>query len=604
MFFGSFSPHSTTNGTDLKRLQRAVEWNEGNFYEVNFHHFFGGFFLDNRLPYTPADCLYLDPANGLMVLVHGSVYNLDQLCSQYQLSPHNTTTPALIAALFLRQGPDIVREFNGDFAIVIFRAAENEFYIFRDHFGNVPLVYTQRDDVLFFSTDTLALCRVFGDENSFNVDPIMAAYKPVDLTLTPNRSVLMLKGGHWLQAQKETVSIHKYWEPERIQTDTTLTSEQLFSEMNTLLTDAIRIRSDRRFTAGSHLSGGLDSSLISVIARPYYSGQTPFYGYSWTPDNAPSVKEQTDERDLIRQICEMADITPSFIHVEPQDLIESTRNSLHNYMYFHEEKVLKLANLHQTNLVFSGWGGDEFFSLTSMGIDADLVFNGNWKAFFAKNPVSNPKKIIKYLIYKVLLPAAGYILPSTIKSYYDTMYFYKKEHRQFHKKYIAPFTVYGSRRGFHLNMIYTHHIAERTGPWCIMGYKNGVVYRYPLLDVRLVEYMLKVPSQLLIDGQHTRILPRKLSAGWLPESVRWLPAKNDPARFALINQQEVERGLLFMDEVSDFKTNPDLSFIDFELLEREIGQYRSGNKHHASLFGELVTIKFYHEFTKNYRKDV
>ncbi len=29
------------------------------------------------------------------------------------------------------------------------------------------------------------------------------------------------------------------------------------------------------------------------------------------------------------------------------------------------------------------------------------------------------------------------------------------------------------------------------------GFRKGVEYRYPLLDKRIIEYMLKVPSELL-----------------------------------------------------------------------------------------------------------
>lgn len=604
MFYGAFSPHCTTDFTNLDRLRRAIQWNEGKLHQVSHQDISGGFFTDPRLPHTSADCLYLDAANELLVLMHGSIYNHAALRRTVQLTDNELTGPALVAHLFLKEGPDFVARLNGDFAIAIYQPRCAALYLFRDHFGNVPVVYTTTEQSVVFSTDTLALCRAYKGNERFRIDPIIASHKPVDLTLTPNERVLMLRPGHWLRVQNGTATSSKYWHPERIQTDNSLTREQLFRDMNELLTNAVHSRSDQRFVAGSHLSGGLDSSLVSAMARREYAGQTTFYGYSWTPANAPSVEGQADERVLIRQIGDMAGISPVFFQLEPHDFIASASNSLHNGMYVEEEKVLQLANSHKTNLLFSGWGGDEFFSLTSMGIDCDLVFEGDWRAFFTKNPLSDPMKISKYLVFKVFLPAIGYVRSSVLKSYVDDMYYFKKEHKQLRKSDIETFEVYRSRLGFHLSMIYNYHISERTGPWCVTGYKNGVVYRYPLLDVRLVEYMLKVPSRLLIDGQRTRIIPRTLSAGLLPEAVRWQTCKSDPARFALVEQQIKERGLLFIDEVADLKENPDLQFIDFDVLESEIRKYTTGLDHHADLFGQLIAFKFFHEFTKSYQQEI
>ena len=608
MFFGAFSPHSISENRLLIRLRKAIQWNEGKLHEIEYRNFSGGLFLDSRLPHTLTDCLHLDTDSELLVLMHGSLYNREDLHRDCHLTGNNLTDPALAAQLFLAHGPDMVARLNGDFAIVIYHARTNRQYIFRDHLGNVPVVYTTIEQAVYFSTDMIALCRACKGTARINMDPLVADYKPVDLTLTPNNSVLMLKPGHWLAQDEASVTVQKYWEPERIRTDNTLTQEQVFAELKVLLEDAVQIRADHRFRAGTHLSGGLDSGLVAAIARKAYASQPSFYGYSWTPDNAVLPEGEPDERDLIRQIGDMTDINPVFIHVEPNDFIESAKNSLNNYMYFQEEKVANLAKSHEVNLLFSGWGGDEFFSIGSIGTDADLVLGGDWKSFVKKNPLSEPKKAIKYLIFRALLPAIGYIRPSVKKEYYVSgLDFFKKEYQTFHRETFRAFDCYRSRREFHLNLLYMYHISERTGPWCVTGYKNGIVYRYPLLDKRIIEYMLKVPSRLLVkNSTHNRLIAREISAGLLPETVRWKRGKSDPAAFALIDQQLKQRALLFIDEVTDFKANPDLYFIDFNLLEQAVDALKQGHyrQDEANLFGLIITLKFLHEFTKSYQEDL
>ena len=611
MFFGAFSPRSTewlSDTSSLNRLQKAIRWNEGNFHKIDYHLFSGGFFVDSRLPLTLSDCLHIDTDNELMVLMHGSLYNRHELYRDGETTDSELPDPALVARLFLAKGPNMANRLNGDFSIIIYQARQNTLYVFRDHLGNVPIVYTAIEQAFYFSTDTLALCRTVKGNNRINPDPLIATYKPTDSTLTPNKDVLTLKPGHWLRVANESATVQKYWEPEQIKTDNTLSREQILADLKALLDDAVQIRADPRFRAGTHLSGGLDSSLVAVMARKHYADQTPFYGYSWTPGNALLAEGELDERDLIRQIGDMADIKPAFSHVEPRDLIESTKNSLHNFFYFREETVLTLAKAHKTNLLFSGWGGDEFLSIGSIGVDSDLVFGGDWNAFFRKNPITDPKKIVKYLIFRVILPAIGYIRPSIKKAYQArNMYFIKKEYKTFHRKTFRAFNCYRSRREFHLSMLYTYHISERTGPWCVTGYKNGVLYRYPLLDKRIVEYMLKVPSRMLVkDSIYTRIIPREISAGLLPETVRWRLGKSDPAAFSMASQQQKEWALLVIDEVAAFEANPDLYFIDFKLLQEAVEAFRQGKYQgdETDLFGDIIMFKFLHEFTKSYREPI
>ncbi len=603
MLYGEFSlvPY-LQKSTSIGSLQKTIEWKGSVHHQVTYENFSGGFFLHPNLPFKFDESLHIDTNQKLLVLMSGSIYNHLELGAGSEVM----SLPALVARSFLLNGPDFVKTLNGDFSIAIYQPEDNTLFLFRDHLGINPLAYTLQGDSLFFSFDIISLCRTFHDDNKrMNMEPIISIYKPVDMTLTPNEKVQKLKAGHFLQFNADGVKIQKYWHPERIKTDNKLSQTQMLAEIKTLLHDAVHIRSDQRFKAGAHLSGGFDSSTVAVLARKEYANQAQFYGYSWSPDNSMPEKNELDERELVKQTCQMAGIEPVFTHVEVEDFIDLTQNSLKNFMYFFEEKALNLAKQHKTNLLFSGWGGDEFISFGSLGVDSDLIFNFQWRTFLKKNPLNNPKKIITYLLYRVLFPAIEFVPFRVRKGYVDALRFLKKEHRGFHQETYKRYNYYRSRRGYQVNMLYTYHLSERTEQWAVMGYRNGVVYRYPLLDRRIVEYMLKVPSKALVtDSKYTRIILREITEGILPESVRWRLGKTDHAFFALAHKQAKERGILFMDEVEDFKKNPNLYFIDFELLEREIERFKEDpdSRDASFLCGEIVRFKMYHEFTKSYQK--
>lgn len=608
MLYGEFCLYPLAKERSLlNRLKKAIEWPEGRHHKVDYVNFSGGFFLDPRLPYTADDRLYIDTSHDVLVLMMGCIYNRVELCRQFNIPPNTLSDPALIAHIFLQRGTNFVNVLNGDFCIIIYESHKNAIYLFRDHIGLVPLTYTITEQSIYFSSDVVGLCRTFHRGHRINMDPLISDYKPIDMTLTLNEKVLKLKAGHFLKLDRQGFVVKKYWEPEKIQTDKTLTQERMFLDLKSLLDDAVHIRSDQRFRAGAHVSGGLDSSSVAALARKQYSEQASFWGYSWSPANGDSPSKEVDERDLVKQTCQMAGIEPAFIHVEVNDFVKLIENSINSFMYYYEEKVLEMAKAHKTNLLFSGWGGDEFISYGSLGVDSDLFFSLQWKTFLKKNSISNPKKIVKYLLFRVFFPAINYIPSSVIESYEDSLRFFKRDNNIFHHETYRRYYCYRSRREYQLGILNNYYLSERTECWAITGYKNGIEYRYPLLDRRIIEYMLKVPSKLLVkDGKYTRIILREISKGLLPESVRWRLGKSDPTLFALAKQQTKDRGLLFIDEVEKFKENPDLYFIDFDLLEKEIKCFKESSDYsiNSGLFSKLVAFKSFHEFAKSYQKSI
>ena len=146
-------------------------------------------------------------------------------------------------------------------------------------------------------------------------------------------------------------------------------------------------------------------------------------------------------------------------------------------------------------------------------------------------------------------------------------------------------------------------MSERTEWWNLMGFINGIEYRYPLLDKRIIEFILKVPSHLMYRGNLNRIIIRDLGKPFLPESVINRVHYNDPVYGKNKAKFNKELFLLFKDEINIWKHNNDLYFIDFEILEKEIGLFEkdSDTKDFNNLFSNVIFFKSLHEFTKTYR---
>lgn len=115
-----------------------------------------------------------------------------------------------------------------------------------------------------------------------------------------------------------------------------------------------------------------------------------------------------------------------------------------------------------------------------------------------------------------------------------------------------------------------YHIQERCESWAVSGYRKGIEYRYPLLDRRIIELILRVPSELLCRTDYFRPLLREAGEGILTDEVRFNWSKEDHAYWSWMESLYKEAASALMPEVSSWKSNKNLFFIDFGRLERDI----------------------------------
>ena len=66
--------------------------------------------------------------------------------------------------------------------------------------------------------------------------------------------------------------------------------------------------------------------------------------------------------------------------------------------------------------------------------------------------------------------------------------------------------------------------------WANNGAFDHVVYAYPLLDKRIVEFCLGIPAELYVQEGYARYLYRYATKGILPDEIRWSRLKNEPER--------------------------------------------------------------------------
>lgn len=593
---GNYLPQALSNFT-VEPVQGLKSQN------IEAPGFSGIFYLNHHLPLEPHDFFFHDTGNDVLVLMSGYIYNrleLDGIGGAGSSQPD----PVLAANMFLGEGPDFVKKLNGDFALFICRPGERRAFLFRDHVGIRPLAWVLDNDILFFSTDLMQLCRVLAADKGPDTTWLTSSFRFVDPGCTPFDKVKHVSPGHWLEFGSRRVKSAKYWDPAKIRVDTRMQYDTMISDLKRLIADAVAIRCDNRFNMAAHVSSGLDSALVAAEVRKKNGSGSPFMGYSWSPVKFNAENLPHDERDLVKSFCRFTGITPVFSGITPEKFHENTKRLFYNGGFFIEDDLVEQASADGFNLIFSGWGGDEFFSTGDRGIETDLIRSLRLRLYFQRNPVKPFKRFIKTLLEFTVFPALGILSPSVVRTLERNSMYLKKPFRKNKRKVLKNFYFFSSRRQMHLRYLKFNHLQERCGIWTVMGYRTGVEYRYPLLDKRIIEYMIKVPSELLCRNNQFRPLPGIVCRGLLPDDVLLNTTKKDHLFSAWWEELVKQSALLFMNEVEQWERNPDLSFIDFSRLKTDIRKYHEKQEgiENKILFSNIVKIGAVNSLTAEFRK--
>jgi hypothetical protein len=114
--------------------------------------------------------------------------------------------------------------------------------------------------------------------------------------------------------------------------------------------------------------------------------------------------------------------------------------------------------------------------------------------------------------------------------------------------------------------------------------------------------MLCIPSLLLCQTDQFRPFLRLLTDDILPEPVRVNTSKKDPVYSAWWDELLRTSSAALMNEVCQWRNNSDLSFVDFDLLVKDIAAYRNAPEsvYQKTLFRALVYLKAVNHFSLYY----
>jgi len=460
----------------------------------------------------------------------------------------------LIARAYGRWGGDCPLHLYGDYAFAIWNPGRGSLFCARDAIGARPFYYTSAPGGRFaFASDLNALLAAPGVDDALD-EAFVTAYLKGDIAAAGRTffsAVRSLPPGHSLAVRAGAPRLRRWWRPEDAP-DIRLGSDEAYRRaFLEHYRRAVRDRLDDAGEVGAHLSGGLDSSSIAVLAaRELRPSGRRLHALCWhPPPNDSQPEEEAAEYRLIESVCAQENLaphyhSPSADHLLARLRLDVTRAPDLDGTLTHESLVQRSAADLGVRVILSGWGGDEIASCAGGGYYPGLLLRGQWRTLLreSRGRAARPWRFLaRQALLPLAHPRAATILGELSRGRWPRR---RQRRRSFvHPALARKHRIRGSNPGRVLDvrrrqlaMLAQGHLEQRIECWAAAGMRTGIEYRYPLLDRRLVEFVLGLPAGQFRPGRSSRWLFRQAMKGVLPECVRENRSKSDPARYEPMRQ--------------------------------------------------------------------
>ncbi|MBN2480766.1 MAG: hypothetical protein JXB19_03430 [Bacteroidales bacterium] len=472
------------------------------------------------------------------------------------ISDHSISDAALVLESYLKWGGDCVQYLYGDYAFVIVNTQSGEIFCGRDPLGVRPLFYSFYKNCFVFASELKYVVQSYDRKPDINENYLIDTLVTVKSAknISPFENIYRLSPGHTLSYNKGDIRLNAFWKPDpemkmdrgkEIDPGTENQpgkEEEYIQAFREKLVDAVNMRCHGEGGVGTELSGGLDSSAVTGIAVDYsVLKNIPFGTFSNIfPDNTEI--EFKDEREFINQMLEFRNMEWTGIDQLRQTIPELLQFAVEIQGCFIQQNfsilnqgIYEAAGEKGIDVLLSGFGGDEMVSARIAMPWNEIIDEKHWKIlidelFFkglsGRTFLKTGKVFARYLYSLLYRPKykTGVFTPELLDRRFANLPL-QPAFVQIHglkKRYVEKHRTPSARNisARQVDKIMQDHLPQRLEYCYAAAAQYGLEYRYPLLDIKLVETYLSCPIWLRQHHGINRYLFREAIKGFIPESVR------------------------------------------------------------------------------------
>lgn len=458
------------------------------------------------------------------LVFNGEIFNYQGL----KLSTEKYSTSGDVEVLFKQLSTSLekcLNHLNGFFAFAFYNAIEKTALLARDRYGVKPLYYFKDDNVFAFASELKPLLALIGkQELNFNQ---LYTYFRLNYSAgneTVFKNVYKLLPGQFIKIGVNTFEVKTWYQAKK---------DVMNGGIFNLLDDAVKIRLQADVPVGTFLSGGVDSSIISAIAKKHkpdlntfsigfeqehYFDETNYSELVAKHINSNHHVYKLKEDDFLSNI-------DSFLNAIDEPFADSSAFNFYMLSKYTRDYV---------KVALSGDGADELFKgynkhralLLAANSAGKLLFK-SIKPFITKSASSRDGALnnrVRQLHKLSKLTSLNQIeqqkFLATISSHEDCIQLLKIKfsNTTFENlfKQTSSFSDFELRDWFDIQTVLADDMLVKADRFSM---QHGIEIRNPFLDYRIVNYALNLPESQKINKLQQKIILKQSFKHLLPKEI-------------------------------------------------------------------------------------
>ena len=306
--------------------------------------------------------------DGITLVYNGELYNYQALRAELitrgvRFATRSDTEVVLEA--WRTWGPEALRRFRGMFALALLDEATGELVLARDPLGIKPLYYLRRGAGVVFASELKALVAAAGSELRIEPGALVASmlYYWVPEQRCAIDGVMKLPGGSWARFRPDgSVSVQRYWHLPDVAAEAAAGPP---ADLGPVIEESITAHLVSDVPVSSFLSGGLDSSIITVLAHQAESG-IDAYTITFRPEDQ-RLEAMPDDAVYARKVAahfgidlHEIEISPDIVGLLPR-IVDVLDEPIGDPAAINTLLMCEAARERGVKVILSGMGADELF---------------------------------------------------------------------------------------------------------------------------------------------------------------------------------------------------------------------------------------------------
>ncbi len=457
--------------------------------------------------------------NNYVITYNGQIYNTRELKNEllragFSFLGHSDTEVLLKA--FIYYGYDVVNHLNGIFAFAVWNENKEELFLARDHFGVKPLYYCVNNNEIIFASEIKSLFEfpsIYPKVDLNGISELIGIGPAHTQGETIFKDIKELETASFIIFGRNKFIKEKYWKLKSKKHEDDF--ETTCKKTSDLLDDAISRQLTSDVPLCTFLSGGLDSSIITMYVSKYYQEHNLGTLNSFSIDYIDNDKNfhKTDfqpnqDSDYVDFISERLHTNHHKIYLDTPELIDALKDAVI------ARDAPGMCDIDSSLLLFcKKVKKDATVALT--GECADEIFGG-YPWFFREDALNS-----NTFPWSINIEERSHILNKDIsekidlKSYIDFRYneslkeveiLESDDEETKQKRYISYLTT-----NWFMNTLLDR--ADR------MGMYSEMELRVPFCDYRLAEYVYNIPWKIKAYNGREKGLLRHIMKDKLPIEI-------------------------------------------------------------------------------------